>query len=452
MPAKVLFIDDDIAVCDAVRALLNQHGFDVVCATAGAAALVSLESDEFDAVVSDLNMPGMNGLELCRRARARWPSLPVVLVTAFGSMEAAVGAIRAGAYDFINKPIQIQELLLTLARALEHKQLKDENKQLREAVARQRPPSSFIGEAPAMLEVFALVGRVAPTDVTVLITGESGTGKELVAQALHRRSARSAGPLVAFNCAAFPESMLESELFGHTRGAFTDAKAHHKGLFLQANGGTLFLDEIGEMPQSTQVKLLRALQERKVRAIGGEREVPFDARVISATSRDLLSEVSERRFREDLYYRINVIRIHLPPLRARGNDVLLLAEHFVRQFAGHNKKQLSGIAGAAAEKLLAYTWPGNVRELQNCMERAVALTESDSIQLQDLPVHIREFKATTFVLPLENPLQLLPMEEVEKRYILQVLQALNNSKSLAATSLGFDRRTLYRKLKQYGVE
>ena len=246
--------------------------------------------------------------------------------------------------------------------------------------------------------------------------------------------------------------MLESELFGHTRGAFTDAKAHHKGLFLQANGGTLFLDEIGEMPQSTQVKLLRALQERKVRAIGGEREVPFDARVISATSRDLLSEVSERRFREDLYYRINVIRIHLPPLRARGNDVLLLAEHFVRQFAGHNKKQLSGIAGAAAEKLLAYTWPGNVRELQNCMERAVALTESDSIQLQDLPVHIREFKATTFVLPLENPLQLLPMEEVEKRYILQVLQALNNSKSLAATSLGFDRRTLYRKLKQYGVE
>jgi len=451
MPAKLLFIDDDIAVCEAVRALLVQHGFDVVCATAGAEALVVLESDEFDAVVSDLNMPAMSGLELCRRAHARWPSLPVVLVTAFGSMQTAVAAIRAGAYDFISKPIQMEELLLTLARALEHKQLKDENKQLREAVARQRPPCNFIGEAPVMQEVFALVGRVAATDVTVLITGESGTGKELVAQALHRRSQRSAGPLVAFNCAAFPESMLESELFGHTRGAFTDAKANHKGLFQQANGGTLFLDEIGEMTQSTQVKLLRALQERKVRAIGGEREIPFDARVISATSRDLQSDVAEQRFREDLYYRINVIRIHMPPLRARGNDILLLADHFMRQFAAHSKKQVTGIAGAAAEKLLAYTWPGNVRELQNCMERALALTESDCIQLQDLPVHVREFKGATFVLPLENPLQLLSMEEVEKRYILQVLQAVNNSKSLAASSLGFDRRTLYRKLKQYGV-
>jgi len=451
MPAKLLFIDDDAAVCDAIQATLSQRGFDVVCANSGAAALVALEHDEFDVVVSDLNMPGMSGLELCRRTHAGWPNLPVVLVTAFGSMETAVAAIRAGAYDFIAKPIQVQELLLTLERALEHRKLKEENKQLRDAVARQRPPADMIGQSPAMKEVYALLGRLTNTDVTVLITGESGTGKELVAQAVHQRGPHSAGPLIALNCAAIPETMLESELFGHARGAFTDAKANRKGLFSQANGGTLFLDEIGEMPLSTQVKLLRALQERKVRPVGADHEVPFDARVISATSRDLETDVAEQRFREDLYYRINVIRIHMPPLRARGNDVLLIAEHFIQRYAQHAKKAVAGIAPAAAEKLLAYGWPGNVREVQNCMERAVALTQGECITLQDLPKHIAEAQTSSFVLPLENPLELLPMEEVEKRYILQVLQAVNGSRSQAATSLGFDRRTLYRKLKGYGV-
>jgi two-component system response regulator HydG len=450
--AKLLFIDDDVDVCEAVSATLGARGFDVVTVTTGAEALTALEQGEFDAVVSDLNMPGMTGLELCRRCHVRWPNLPVVLVTAFGSMETAVGAIRAGAYDFIAKPIQVQELLLTLERALEHKQLKEENKQLRETVARQRPPADMIGESPAMKAVYAVLDRVAASDATVLITGESGTGKELVAQALHKRSQRSAGPLVAFNCAAFPESMIESELFGHARGAFTDAKTTRPGLFLQANGGTLFLDEIGEMPQSAQVKLLRALQERTLRAVGADREVPFDARVMSATSRDLETDVAEQRFREDLYYRINVIRIHMPPLRARGTDILLIAEHFIRQFAARSSRPVAGIAGPAADRLLAYTWPGNVRELQNCIERAVALTESDCITVQDLPVHIRDFKDKTFVLPLENPTQLLPMEEVEKRYVLQVLHALHGSKSQTAAALGFDRRTLYRKLKLYGVE
>jgi two-component system response regulator AtoC len=451
MQAKLLFIDDDVAVCDAISATLTQRGFDVVCANAGAAALVALERDEFDVVVSDLNMPGMSGLELCRRTHASWPNLPVVLVTAFGSMETAVAAIRAGAYDFISKPIQIQELLLTLARALEHRQLKEENKQLRDTVARQRPPTDMIGDSPVMKEVYSMLARLANTDVTVLITGESGTGKELVAQAVHQRGAHSGGPLIAFNCAAIPETMLESELFGHARGAFTDARTNRKGLFTQANGGTLFLDEIGEMPLSTQVKLLRALQERKVRPVGSDQELPFDARVVSATSRDLETEVAEQRFREDLYYRINVVRIHMPPLRARGNDVLLIAEHFIARFAQHAQKQVSGIAPTAAEKLLAYGWPGNGREVQNCMERAVALTQSDCITLADLPKHIAEFQGTNFVLPLENPLELLPMEEVEKRYILQVLQAVSGNRTEAATSLGFDRRTLYRKLKGYGV-
>ncbi len=451
MSGKLLLIDDDVAACEALSTLLTHRGFAVATANAGSEALEMLERGEFDVVVSDLNMPGMSGLELCQRAHKNWPSLPIVLVTAFGSMEMAVSAIRAGAYDFISKPIQTQELLLTLTRALEHKQLKEENKQLRDTVERQKPPADMVGESPAMQELYSLLARVAETDATVLITGESGTGKELVAQAIHRRGAHSAGPLVAFNCAALPETMLESELFGHQRGSFTDAKTSRKGLFLQANGGTLFLDEIGEMPLSTQVKLLRALQERKVRPVGGDQEVPFDARIVSATSRDLETDVEEQRFREDLYYRINVIRIEMPPLRARGNDVRLIAEHFIARFAQHFKKRVVGLEQAAADKLLSYTWPGNVRELQNCMERAVALTQSESITLNDLPEHIRSFEGKTFVLPLENPLELLPMEEVERRYVLQVLQAVNGSKTQAATSLGFDRRTLYRKLKAYGV-
>ncbi len=450
--ARLLLIDDDTAVCEVISTLLGHRDYEVVSAHSGTSGLLVLEREEFDAVITDLNMPGMTGIELCRRVHAGWPNLPVILVTAFGSMETAVAAIRAGAYDFISKPIQLPELLLTLTRALEHRQLKEENKHLRDVVARHRPPADMIGKSPAMQEVYEMLARLADTDATVLITGESGTGKELVARALHQSGPRKSGPLVAFNCAAVPDSMLESELFGHERGAFTDARASRKGLFIQANGGTLFLDEIGEMPLATQVKLLRSLQERKVRPVGADREQPFDARVISATSRDLESEVSEQRFREDLYYRINVIRIHMPPLRARGNDVLLLAEHFIQHYVRNSKKQLSGLDASAAEKLLTYTWPGNVRELQNCMERAVALTQGDCITVQDLPEYISEFQGKNFVLPLENPLELLPMEEVERRYILQVLQALNGSKTQAATSLGFDRRTLYRKLKSYGVE
>jgi DNA-binding NtrC family response regulator len=451
MNAKLLLIDDDAAMCEAVSATLGPRGYDVVSLNSGTDALAALEHDEFEAVVTDINMPGMTGLEFCRRAHTEWPNLPVVLVTAFGNMETAVAAIRAGAYDFISKPIRTQELLVTLARAVEHRQLKEENKQLRDTVARYRPPTDMIGNSPVMQDVYAMLSRVTTSDVTVLITGESGTGKELVARAVHDQGPQKGGPLVAFNCAAIPYTMLESELFGHTRGAFTDAKTNHKGLFAQANGGTLFLDEIGEMTLATQVKLLRALQERKVRPVGGDREVPFNARVISATSRDLETDVAEQRFREDLYYRINVIRIHVPPLRTRGNDVLLIAEHFVRGFAQHAKKELTGIGAAAAEKLLGYPWPGNVRELQNCMERAVALTESDCITPLDLPEHVRGFKGKDFVLPLENPAELLAMDEVEKRYILQVLHAVHGSKTQAATALGFDRRTLYRKLKSYGV-
>jgi len=447
---KLLFIDDDHAVCDAVRATLASR-FDVVCATAGADALCALEREVFDVVVSDLKMPGMSGLELCQRAHQSHPNLPVVLVTAFGSLETAVAAIRAGAYDFISKPIQVPELLLTLARAVEHRQLKQENQQLRETVARQNGGEVLVGESPEMQAVYALMSKVGRSDASVLITGESGTGKELVAQAIHRRGPHAAGPFIAINCAAIPDTMLESELFGHARGAFTDARNDHKGLFVQAHHGTLFLDEIGEMSPHTQVKLLRALQERVVRPLGSEREIPFDACIISATSRDLEKDVAAQRFREDLFYRINVIRVHLPPLRARGRDVLRIAEHFTSRFAQRYHKDVTGMSAAVAESLLEYAWPGNVRELQNCIERAVALTQSGAIALEDLPQRVREYRAAAPAQPA-LALELMPMAEVERRYILQVLQTLHGSKSQAALSLGFDRRTLYRKLKTYGVE
>jgi DNA-binding NtrC family response regulator len=285
----------------------------------------------------------------------------------------------------------------------------------------------------------------------VLITGESGTGKELVARALAARSRRRAGPFVAINCAAMPEALLESELFGHGKGAFTDAKTARTGLFLQANGGVLFLDEIGEMPLALQPKLLRALQERKVRPLGGDSETAFDARLVAATNRDLETAVEQRRFREDLFYRINVITVALPPLRARGNDVLLLAQHYVQHFAGQFGKNVTGLSSPAAERLCSYGWPGNVRELQNCMERAVALTRFAEIVVEDLPDKIRSYRRSHVVVASDDPTELVPLDEIERRYILRALEALGGNRTLTAQVLGLDRKTLYRKLRSYGA-
>jgi len=447
----VLFVDDDAAMRDAVSSALGARGFQVVCRGSGTEAMAALDDQEFDAIVTDLHMHGMDGMEFCRRAMERRPSVPVVVATGFGSMETAVAAIRAGAYDFVTKPIQIEELVLTLTRAVQHRQLGEEVKRLRTAVEAIGAPGQMIGDSLPMKEVYALLGRVQDTDATVLITGENGTGKELVAQSVHQRGRQRSGPFVAINCAAVPETMLESELFGHAKGAFTDARTSETGLFVRANGGTLFLDEIGEMPLSMQVKLLRALQERTVRQVGGNREVPFDARLVCATSRDLEADVAEGRFREDLYYRINVIRIHLPPLKARGNDVLVIAQHFIERFARQANKLVVGLASPAAERLLTYAWPGNVRELSNCMERAVVLTQVDHITVDDLPEKIRTFRNSLFVLPTDNPTELLSMDEVEKRYLLKVLQAVGGNKTVAAKILHFDPKTLYRKLHTYGV-
>jgi len=374
----------------------------------------------------------------------------VIVMTAFASIESAIASIRAGAYDFVTKPFDPDDLVLTIERALKHGALREELKRLRRAVSELRPFDDMLGESAAMKKIRDVISRVAETEATVLVTGESGTGKELVARAVHARSARASGPFVAINCAAMPESLLDSELFGHVKGAFTDARAARPGLFVKASGGTLFLDEIGEMPMGMQAKLLRALQERKVRPVGGDVEVAFDARIVAATNRDLEEEVEQRRFREDLFYRINVVHIHMPPLRQRDNDVLLLAQTFLQRCQASGPARVVGLKSAAAERLTSYPWPGNVRELQNCIERALALSQFDHIGIDDLPERIRNFNSSRIALESADPLTIVPMDEVERRYINKVLEALGGNKASAARLLGMDRRTLYRKLERWG--
>lgn len=443
----VLVVDDDREMCELAEAGLSQRGYSVTWRLWPEEALSLLEQEDFAVLLVDIHMEGMSGLDLCRAALAKRPDLVVVVMTGFGSLDHAIGAMRAGAYDFITKPVSMDALALTLERAVRHRAMSDELQRLRRRVETRELPN-VVGTSAVMQRVADVVERVAATETNVLVTGESGTGKELVARALHERSGRR-GPFLAINCAAVPENLLESELFGHARGAFTDARSARTGLFVEANQGTLFLDEIGEMPLGMQAKILRALQERKVRPLGASQEVSFDARIVTATNRDLEAEVTEKRFREDLYYRINVVRVDVPPLRARGNDVLLLAQHFLERAAVRSVKSVTRLGRLVAERLINYDWPGNVRELENCMERAVALARFDEITLDDLPGKIREHRATEVYTLSDDPNELPPMNIVEERYIRKVLAAVGGNKTLAAKVLGFDRRTLYRKLERY---
>ncbi len=448
---RVLVVDDDAATRSLLQKVLDCPGTTVAVASSAAEAMAKLDAESISVVLTDLKMSDANGLDLCRVILRRSPDVPVLVMTAFGSLETAVEAIRAGAYDYIEKPFDPDALLLGIDRALEHYELRHEVRRLKVAVEGARAFEELLGTSPTMRQVYSLLDRVSASDATVLVTGESGTGKEAVARALHHRSRRASGPFVAINCAALPESLLESELFGHVRGAFTDARTSRAGLFVEANGGTLLLDEIGEMPLGLQPKILRALEERKVRPIGAKDEVPFDVRLVASTNRNLEVAVEDGRFRADLYYRINVITVELPPLRARGADILLLAQHFLEQVAEQVDKPVVGISSAAAAKLLAYSWPGNVRELRNAIERAVALTSYDRVAPDDLPQKISTFEGKQVLVAGTNPSELVSLEEVEKRYILAVMTAVAGNKSEAARILGLNRKTLYRRLHEYGV-
>jgi two-component system response regulator HydG len=449
MNGSVLVVDDDVDTAQLLRDGLRRRGLSVNSVHSAADCLARLATDVVDVVVTDIYMGDMTGLELCDQIRARYPDVLSIVITGQSTLDNAIGAIRAGAYDFILKPIKLDTLAVAVGRALAHLLLLRELKHLR-TVVEGDPIDGIAGNSPAIRETIDMVRRVSDSDATVLITGESGTGKELVARAVHRLSPRRNEPFVAVNCAAMPAPLLESELFGHVRGAFTDAKSARPGLFIQAGAGTIFLDEIGEMPGEMQVKLLRVLQERELRPVGGDEEMPFHARVLAATNRNLEAEVEHRRFREDLFYRINVVTLHVPPLRARAGDILLLAQHFLRRIAQRISKPVKGFSGPAARMLLDYDWPGNVRELENCIERAVALCRLDEVTVDDLPAKLQQFHATRIVIPAGpagSPDAMITMEEMERRYVRQVLEAVHGNKTHAARILGIDRRSLYRRLE-----
>ena len=446
MATRLLVVDDEQDTCELMQLTLERLGYTVATTVSAAAALDLVAAEDFDVVLTDLKMAEMDGLNLCERILGTRPDMPVIVVTGEASMDSAIAALRAGAYDFITKPADPALLGLTVARAVQNRRLNQEVKRLREAAGARN--ADMVGESSAMRKVYDLIDRVAESDTSLLIHGETGTGKELIARAVHARSRRKNGPFVALNCAAVPAALLESELFGHAKGAFTDAKNKRIGLLLQANGGTLLLDEIGELPLEMQPKLLRALQERKVRPVGADSEVSYDARIITATNRDLEYEVFQKRFREDLFYRINVVKLDLPPLRDRGGDVLKLAQHFLGKFASNGKEALT-LSASAAEKLMAYNWPGNVRELENCMERAVALARFDHVTVEDLPEKIRAYKPNRFVVSADDPGEVVTLDEVERRYILRVLSIVGGNKVRASEMLGLDRRTLYRRLERY---
>ena len=448
MAPRVLLLDDDRTVCEWAAVGLRRRGFHVDWHTEAVDALDALSVEDYDVVVSDLIMPGLGGLECCERIVANRGDVPVIVMTAFGSMDTAIAAIRAGAYDFLSKPFELDALVIAVERAVENRRLRAEVKRLRLHQGDVGDLGGLLGTSSSMQQVRTLLGRVAASDSSVLITGESGTGKDVAARLVHERSARKLRPFVAINCAAMPEALLEAELFGHVKGAFTDAKTARPGLLHQASGGTLFLDELGEMPIGLQPKLLRALETREARPVGGDAELPFDVRLIATTNRDLETAVDEGRFRGDLFYRINVIHVVMPPLRARGGDVLLLAQRFLSDFAARAQHPISGMSAAVAERLASYTWPGNVRELRNCIERAVAFAEFEDLRVDDLPERIRGYRPSHVVVAGDDPSELVPLGEVERRYIARVLHNVQGNKTLAARILGLDRATLYRKIER----
>jgi two-component system, NtrC family, response regulator AtoC len=445
---RVLVVEDDDAMRDLLVEELSEAGFDVLGAGDGRGGLDVVKREQVDLVITDLRMPELDGFDLIRDIRATPQAPPIVMITAFGSIETAIKAVKLGAYDYITKPFEIEELLLVADKALEERELRREVARLRKEVEDRYQLGDVVARSTAMQDVLNLVRRVAASSVSVLITGESGTGKELIARAIHQGSERARKPFVAINLAAVPGPLLESELFGHKRGAFTDARTDRVGLFEEATGGTIFLDEIGELALELQAKLLRVLQEQEIRPLGSTRTQRVDVRVVAATNRDLEEMMAEGRFREDLYYRLNVVDIALPSLRQRPDDIIPLAEHFLaRAGAKASPPRKLSLSEEAQRVMTAYHWPGNVRELMNVMERGLALSQRDVIQVDDLPGQVREQKATDF---LAGALaRRMTLEELEREYIERVLDDEGGNKTRAAQRLGLDRKTLYRKLEEW---
>ena len=444
---RILVVDDEPAQRELVAGFLRKQGFDVVEAAGGGEAVTRFKREPFDLILTDQRMPDLSGLDVLEAVRSASPETAVVIMTAYGTIETAVDAIKAGAADYLTKPLNLDELLHRVHRVRERHHLVRENRELREALTERHRVEGIVGDSGQMQEVLSLVRRVAPSDATVLIRGESGTGKELIARALHYASPRAAGPLVKVNCAALAESLLEAELFGHEKGAFTGAIASRKGRFELADGGSIFLDEIGDLPPHLQVKLLRVLQEREFERVGSSRPVKVDVRLLAATHRNLEALVREGRFRDDLYYRINVVTIMLPPLRERREDLPPLIDHFLRTFAEKNGKTVRGITREAREALLRYDYPGNIRELENLMERAVVLTRDEVIGVEDLPLTLEAPAAQSG----ERAGLIAAVEGLERRMMREALAKAEGTQTRAAELLGISERVLRYKLRKYGL-
>jgi two-component system response regulator PilR (NtrC family)/two-component system response regulator HydG len=445
--ATVLVVEDDDAMRDLLVEELSEAGYHVLEAGGGRSGIQVVREQEVDLVITDLRMPDLDGFDLIRDIKATPSSPHIVMITAFGSIETAIKAVKLGAYDYITKPFELEELVLVADKALGVRSLTKRVERLQREVEGRYKFDQIVGPSQEMQDVLSLIERISASEVSVLISGESGTGKELVAKAIHYNSPRADQPFVAVNLAAVPEGLVESELFGHVRGAFTDARTDRKGLFAEANGGTLFLDELGEMPLGLQPKLLRVLQEHEIRPVGASKTQRVDVRVVAATNRDLEDMMSQSAFREDLYYRLNVVQIDIPSLRQRPDDVLPLVEHFLSTSAERNRGRRVTVSREAQKALLSYSWPGNVRELQNIIERGVALCRGDCINLDDLPSQVRDQKNDDFLTTALA--RKMSLAELEKEYILKVLADEGGNKTKTAKRLGLDRKTLYRKLEEY---
>lgn len=447
MKFSVLVVDDEKNIRDGLFDFFKLLGYEVILAEDGKQAIGRIDKGDVDLVITDLRMPQVSGSQVLAHTVSHYPTVPVIVLTGHGTVENAVEAMRAGAYDFISKPMNLDHLELMVKRALRNREIEIKNRELMEEAESRRGFSSMIGNSPAMKHIYEVVRKVAPTRASVLITGESGVGKELVAEAIHALSPRKEKPFIKVHCAALAESLLESELFGHEKGAFTGAVARKRGRFELAHEGSIFLDEIGEIDQNTQIKILRVLQEKKFERVGGEDTLEVDTRVIAATNRDLKAEIERGNFREDLYYRLNVIHIHVPPLRERRDDIPLLASSFLAKLAAENEKTIEGFDPKARSALYSYPWPGNVRELRNCVESAVVMAKGGTIAMEDLPpsLHSQAERDTIRIRPGSS------LEEAEKTIIRETLALMGGNKSKAAEVLGIGRKTLYDKLSHYGL-